>query len=37
MPAEAAVTLPSAPARDVYTPSRLTLEVRALLEAAGLN
>lgn len=33
MPAEAAITFPSAPARDVYTPSRLTLEVRTLLEA----
>ena len=33
MSAEAAVTIASAPARDVYTPSRLTLEVRALLEA----
>ena len=33
MPAEAAVTIASAPTRDVYTPSRLTLEVRTLLEA----
>lgn len=33
MPAEAAANLPNTPARDVYTPSRLTLEVRALLEA----
>lgn len=33
MPAEPAVSPVVAPARDVYTPSRLTLEVRALLEA----
>lgn len=33
MPAEPSVSRAAAPARDVYTPSRLTLEVRALLEA----
>jgi len=33
MPAESSVSCAAAPARDVYTPSRLTLEVRALLEA----
>ena len=33
MSAEPAVNLAATPARDVYTPSRLTLEVRALLEA----
>jgi exodeoxyribonuclease VII large subunit len=33
MPAEPSVSRAATPARDVYTPSRLTLEVRALLEA----
>ena len=32
MPMETALSRASAPARDVYTPSRLALEVRTLLE-----